>query len=82
MYRGIPDKYLLPGKHQCTAFHGVNVAARLLYTIYIRVSAHVGQNHELCLHERSWVLTWDTTVHLELVEGGGERGVLYFMHPD
>ena len=52
-YCSVPGKCPLPGKHPCTcsSFQGVNVAASMqTYGSYIyMVSAHAGQNRELCL---------------------------------
>ena len=52
-YRSVLGKRPLPGKRPCTAFQGVNVAASIYTNIWnfdpSQVSAHAGQNHELCL---------------------------------
>ena len=63
-YRSVPGKHPLPGKHPCTPFRGVNVAASIqMYAIYM------GQNRELCLstHGRLPGTLW--YVHSMFAEG-------------
>ena len=44
--RSVPGKSPLLGKRPCAEFQGVTIAASIQFIS--RVSAHAGQNHELC----------------------------------
>ena len=61
-YHSVQGKRPLPGKHPCTLFQGVNVAASIqTYGIYIP-SKHPCGPKSLVMFKRPWALTWDTTV--------------------
>ena len=62
-YRSVPGKRPLPGKHPCTSFQGVNVAASIqTYGNYVP-------------GKRPWALTRDTTVFAKY-ESASCRGFL------
>ena len=50
-YCSVPGKCPLPSKRPCTSFQVVNVAASIqTYGSYVPgISAHAGQNHDVCL---------------------------------
>ena len=62
-YRSVPGKRPLPGKHPCTEFQGVTVAASIqTYGIYIPGKRPCGLKSQV-MFKRPWALTWDTTVY-------------------
>ena len=62
MYRSVPGKRPLPGKHPCAEFQGVTVAASIqTYGIYIPGKCPCGLKSRV-MFKRPWVLTRDTTV--------------------
>ena len=62
-YSSVPVKCQLPGKHPCTTFQGVTVAASIqTYGILIPGKRPCGPKLRV-IFKRPWVLTRDTTVY-------------------
>ena len=71
MYRSVPGKRPLPGKHPYTEFQGVTVAASMqTYGVYIPGKRPCGPKSRVIL-KCPWALTQDTTViatYLDAIE--------------
>ena len=68
IYRSVLGKRPLLGKHACTEFQGVTIAASIqTYGIYIPGKCPCGPKSRV-MFKRPWVLTLDTTVYIYSIE--------------